>query len=571
MVSWRKSLAGKFFAFSLLAALVPLLIVSALYDRYSVNLIDSLTGERMERRLAAVSGRLRAFMDARWYALENLAGYPAVHTLLRADAELNLEQGLKAVVEFEADQPDLYGVLLFDRWGQLVRAIPGRAASGPPYWGEGTFSLEGLNRIDTPEGRIFGPVAPRTGHPGFFLMARDLPGRTPGDERLGTIALHVRLSSVTELLGNEDETGLFYPVLMADDGRAFSNVGLPTQPDGRVIKGASLIPGWRPALVVEGEELVMPLQRVRYAMVVAVAGIVLLLPLVYFVFLRRTRGRIGQLVDGAEEVASGNLSWRIRPVGRDEVAILARAFNGMAERLQRVVRSTVEMEKMALLGQFAAGIAHEIRNPLATVKTSVQGLAVGEADTERRQILNVLGDEIDRLDETLEEVLNFARPHEPQFETVSVRDLFRRLLGMVDKQARDAGVSTVAAGLRDAHVQADPFHLQQIMMNLVLNAMQAMPEGGQLTLRAAAAGDNIEIEVRDTGVGIPADALGRITDPFYTTRADGTGLGLAITRQLVELNRGELSFASAPGQGTTVTITLPRAGGAEGAGQGRGH
>lgn len=559
MVSWRKSIAGKFFAFSLIAAVAPLLAVSALYDRYSVNLIDSLTGERMDRRLAAVSGRLRAFMDARWYALENLAGYPAVHTLLREDAELVLEEGLRAVVEFEADQPDLYGVLLFDRWGRLMRAIPGRAASGPPYWGDGGFAISELTRTETAEGRIYGPVPPRTGRPGFFLMARDLPGRTPGEPSLGTIALHVRLSSVTELLGNADETGLFYPVLRVADRHSFNNVGLPVEPDGRVIQGAAVIPGWRPALVVKGEVLEMPLQRVRYAMVAAVAAIALLLPLVYYLFLRRTRGRIAKLVDGAEEVASGNLSWRIRPAGRDEVGILARALNGMAERLQRVVRATVEMEKMALMGQFATGIAHEIRNPLATMKTSVQGLSVGERDAERRAILEVLSGEIDRLDETLEEVLDFARPHEPQFERVRVRDLIRRLLGMVDKQARDAGIRTVATGARDAWANADPFQLQQILMNLVLNAMQAMPDGGQLTLRVVIAGERVHIDVSDTGVGIAQADLGRITDPFYTTRPGGTGLGLAITRQLVELNRGELDFSSTPGEGTTVSISLPRA------------
>jgi two-component system sensor histidine kinase AtoS len=129
---------------------------------------------------------------------------------------------------------------------------------------------------------------------------------------------------------------------------------------------------------------------------------------------------------------------------------------------------------------------------------------------------------------------------------------------MVDKQARDAGVKISATGVRDAHVHADPFHLQQIMMNLVLNAMQAMPEGGQLTLRVSFVGDRVHIDVSDTGAGIEADVLSRITDPFYTTRAEGTGLGLAITRQLVELNHGELAFSSQPGRGTTVTVSLPQ-------------
>lgn len=538
-----------------MAAVVPLVMVWALYDRYSVSLIDSLTGERLERRLVSMSGRARAFLDAQWYNLETLADYPLLPTLLQRQATAPVGSGLKAVVEFEADKPDLYGVLLFGADRDLVRAIPGQAAAGAPYWGRSTFPLDGIHRVATEGGEVIGPIPPHDGRAGSFLLMRALGGGS--EPELGRIALHVRLASLTELMGAGDETGLFFPILLSPDGTAYSTVGVPIEPEGRVVPGPELLPGWRVALVVNWEELTVPLQGVRYTMVVVVAAVVVALPVIFVFLYRRARQRIARLVDGAQEVARGNLSWRIQPVGGDEIGDLAHAFNRMAERLQQVVRSAVDMEKMAVLGQFAAGVAHEVRNPLAAMKTSVQALSIGERDADRRSILDGMTEEIDRLDETVEDLLNFARPREPQFQEVPVQELFRRLVGMIDKQARDGGVRIVTAGMRDLAVHADGAHVQQIMMNLLLNALQAMPEGGLLTLRARREADRGIIEVSDTGVGIAVEALPRVTDPFYTTRPSGTGLGLAITRQLVELNRGMIDIESAPGRGTTVRVALP--------------
>ena len=461
-------------------------------------------------------------------------------------------------MQFEADQPDLYGILLFAVDGGLTRTIPGQAAAGPPYWGGG-LALDGVRRAALAGAEIIGPIPPQPSQPGSFLIMRDLGSPLPGAQPFGKIALHVRLASLTELLGPDDDAGFVRPVLFAPDGKVYSAVGVPVAPSGRLITGIEVASGWRAGLLVEWDALAAPLQQVRYLMIGVVVLLAIALPSILVTLARRTAGRVNALVDGARQVAAGNLSWRIEAKGGDEIATLAHAFNRMAKRLQQVIHSAVEVEKMAVLGRFATGVAHEVRNPLATMKTSAQALRVNEHDEERRAILDGLCEEIDRLDETIDDLLTYARPRQPQFEPVPVRDLFRRVAAVVEKPAREAGVRLSCSGMSELCVRGDRGQIQQILMNLVLNALQAMPQGGSLALRAAAIDGRARIEVADTGTGISPDALDKITDPFFTTRPDGTGLGLAISRQLAELNQGELKFESALGQGTIATLRLPLA------------
>ena len=562
MVSWRNSIAIRYFLVSLIAAVVPVIVISALYDRYSSGLVDTLTGERLERRLTAIAGRLTGFLDNRFYQLETLSGYPALASMASPGGSEPVDAGLMAVVQFEADQPDLYGILLFSNGGELVRAYPGRAAAGPPYWGGGPFSLAGLDRITVPGGEVLGPIPPRSGRPASFLLMRPLYDKFNRTESTGAIALHVRLASLTELMGAEDEAGLFRPLLVTVGGAAYSSVGIPERAPEKLIRGAEILPGWAPAVAVDWEDLAAPLERVRYNLMIAIAVVVAVLIWLFLGLLHKVTGRIAVLVKGANAVAAGNLAWRISSTGDDEISALARAFNGMAARLQNVVRSAVETEKMAVLGQFATGVAHEVRNPLAAMKTSVQALLAHERDEQRRAILEGMDEEVDQLDETLDDLLTYARPREPKIESVPTHDIFRRVTAMVEKNARDAGVTIRYADEESVLVRADAGHLQQTLMNLVLNAFQAMPEGGRVSLKATQGTGLATIEVSDTGAGMAPNVLAKITDPFFTTRPGGTGLGLAISRQLVEMNRGELGFTSTPGKGTTAIVRLPAAAGA---------
>jgi two-component system sensor histidine kinase AtoS len=153
----------------------------------------------------------------------------------------------------------------------------------------------------------------------------------------------------------------------------------------------------------------------------------------------------------------------------------------------------------------------------------------------------------------------YARPHQPQFVKVAIWAMLDRLRVMANTLLNENNISLVTLGEPDVTVLADAGHVKQITMNLILNAIQSMPEGGVLTIRVRREGTSGVIEISDTGCGMTEEVLSHITEPFFTTRHDGTGLGLSISRQLTELNGGVLEFFSAVGDGTTVMLRLPLA------------
>jgi len=235
-------------------------------------------------------------------------------------------------------------------------------------------------------------------------------------------------------------------------------------------------------------------------------------------------------------------------------------------------------ERLAAVGSLSAHLAHEIRNPLAAISGSIQvleGSLGGEArDEETRRLLGIAVREADRLNQLITDFLQYARPAPGKPAPVAIGAVAAEVLEMFDS-VRPAGVSAALAVPPELSVLAEEGPLRQVLWNLFLNAVQAMPEGGSLRIAAAdvpaqapAAGGRkppdegarwVEIEVADTGTGIPEDVLDRIFDPFFTTKKDGTGLGLATVHRVVEASGGHLSVESAVGRGTTFRIRLPRA------------
>jgi two-component system sensor histidine kinase HydH len=218
-------------------------------------------------------------------------------------------------------------------------------------------------------------------------------------------------------------------------------------------------------------------------------------------------------------------------------------------------------ERLASLGRLAAGIAHEIRNPLSSIKGFATLLAKRSGGDEKSQrISRVMVEEVERLNRVVGELLDFARPTELHKGLHSCRELIDRTLQLVDKDARHRRVRIESAvDPEDLQVAVDPDRFAQILLNLYLNALQAMDKGGTLRIEAFRQGERTTFVVSDSGTGILPEHLPNIFDPYFTTKPGGVGLGLANVHKLIEAHGGEIEVESSPEQGSSFIIRIPYA------------
>jgi signal transduction histidine kinase len=257
-------------------------------------------------------------------------------------------------------------------------------------------------------------------------------------------------------------------------------------------------------------------------------------------------------------VGSGNLDHPITPSSRDEIGELARAFAGMTEKLRQSRAQLVQSEKLASIGEMSAAVAHGLRNPLASLRAAAQVVRHHPASPGSSEYLDAIIEEVDRLDRRISHLLSFSRPAPFHPLRESLARLVEGLVPAFSELLRERGVKLeleIPADLPE--VRVDPMQLEQALVEIVSNGLDAMPQGGRLRIVAGSSGNGeVSIGIADTGPGIPDTVLPSVCEPFFTTRSEGTGLGLAIAKRYVEQNGGRLEITSRPGA-TTVRIHLP--------------
>jgi signal transduction histidine kinase len=298
---------------------------------------------------------------------------------------------------------------------------------------------------------------------------------------------------------------------------------------------------------------------------VAGGGILLAIALSLWIAARVSRP-IEALARAAEEVADGNWDTRVPEAGRGEVSVLARSFNHMTGQLSSQREKLVQSERVAAWRELARRLAHELKNPLFPLQLTVENLVRARAlppaefDEVFCESTATLGTEIANLKKIIGRFSDFSKMPKPELERIDARAAMERVHALYQGAAAEANIGMVmdlAAG--PMPLNADPELLHRAISNLVLNAMDAMQDGGTLTLAAHAPQGKIELRVADTGKGLTQEECERLFTPYYTTKQYGTGLGLAIVQSVIADHAGTIAVECQPEGGAAFTITLPKA------------
>ena len=431
-----------------------------------------------------------------------------------------------------------------------------------------------LARIPTPEGSVMALTAVRPVAGGKALVAggrrlspellkslgvapgmRALlwlpPGEAIGAE--GSIADPQKLASLIQAVRtpNGEATGAVQWTSDRSSSEAF--LALP-------ITRAGTLTGVLLAGTSLSTQLGLERSILRTGLVVGASGIVIGVLLGWWTTERITRP-VERLAAGARAVAGGDLSARVEVLSRDEIGELARAFNVMTEQLLEQRDRAIQAERVAAWRELARRLAHELKNPLFPLQITIENLQrsreSAEFDEVFRESTTTLLAELGNLKTIIGRFSDFAKMPAPQFETVDINEIVRGVMKLNFQLERPNVKPVLELASDGTRIQADPDQLRRALGNLVLNALDAMPEGGTLLVRTALHDWGVRLEISDSGQGLTEEECQRLFTPYYTTKQHGTGLGLAIAQSVVSDHHGKISVSSASGRGTTFTIDLP--------------
>ena len=306
----------------------------------------------------------------------------------------------------------------------------------------------------------------------------------------------------------------------------------------------------------------------HWILIIAASGAVMICLVLLWVLLVLVERPLAELKRVIRRVREGDFTARVQFANRDDdIGQLGRQFNEMIQQLgenrreiERLHHSEMaRAEHLATLGELATGLAHEIRNPLAGIAGVVdvmrKELPPGSSS---RSVLGDVQDEIHYIQRILNDLLAYARPRPPQLHTADLNATIEQAVLLARQQIGSRSIEVLFTPDKDLpSISHDPAQMQQVLLNLLLNGIQAISNSGRVELTLRQEGDNVIVRVADTGSGIAPDALTKIFKPFFTTRREGTGLGLSLAKGIVDAHGGGIRVTSTPGHGTQFDVLLP--------------
>jgi two-component system nitrogen regulation sensor histidine kinase NtrY len=404
--------------------------------------------------------------------------------------------------------------------------------------------------------------------PGMYVwLYRRTTTNSDGNDLVGQkVALPNTLLDLAKAAESGQEKTGFVQISPAENDRATTQA-IPLKDEAGSIAAVLLVGASRKPL--------LELQQHIKAMAFTVAGIGILLAIGVSLWIaaRFTRP-IEQLAAASREIADGNWDVQVEPGRGTELQQLAESFNTMTRQLIEQRDRLVQTERVAAWRELARRLAHELKNPLFPLQITVENLirareiAPGEFDEIFKESTSTLLAEISNLKTIIGRFSDFSKMPKPQLQNIPLNALVRQVAALHGSQLRESSNPiTLSLDLDESltEIPVDPDLFHRVISNLVLNAIDAMPQGGTLTLRTRDTGDRARLEISDTGTGLNPEERDRIFTPYYTTKQHGTGLGLAVVQSVVSDHNGTISVNSETGRGTTFIIDLPKRAGDIGA------
>lgn len=409
-----------------------------------------------------------------------------------------------------------------------------------------------------------GARAPPAESPTFPI---EIPVRSEDGRILGSLRAQVRLSSVLASdSGQHAVPGAVFAVLVA------RRVLLSTAPDSLHIAESASNPSWeivtrsidapplRLVLAAQSAPFVRPFERAARAGLGVMMAVALIALVITAILTGRVAGSIERMAVAAEAVAAGDLHGKVDVNRGDELGRLAGAFNAMTESLRRTLAELSQQRALAAVGEFAASLSHEVRNALTAMRIDLQHAVrqLPDESTATPLVKRTL-DTVRRLDSTVTGALRVARSGQHPMTRVDLAPLLRRAIESAEPSfaQHEATLAPLTLESEPVEVDGNTAALEQLFLNLLLNAAQALHAGGRAQVEVRAHGDQVVIRIGDDGPGVDASTLNDSGSVLHSTKSDGTGLGLPIARRIAAAHGGGLRIESVVGNGTTVVVTLP--------------
>lgn len=600
----RFSITFKLLLFILPLVFLPIAIVGYLSYHASVERVSRLSRAEQMLQAKVAAAKINGIFESCRMDLETVSHLPTIEDYysatingLKAEAKDSQEKIVKLFKDFVSRSPYYCQIRLLDKDGRELIGVCASGRGGQHSSQQSKTFLQQDRYVNGEPLHISG-ISPSPSRQGFVVYFAK-PFINIRKEFAGEVVIDLDYDKVIDLV-KEVRVGAQGFAFMVDQlGRTIAHpqfrpyeYDLSKYPDPRLRefvidmmagetgwkryyylgeKAAAYAPipimNWSLAVSIPIEEFKREAEAIRTRVIQVVVATLFLVGLVVAVLSYNLLRPVRRLVAATERIAGGDLTQEIPVKSRDELGTLTRSFNSMMVNLRNTQNELVRSEKLVALGRLSAGVAHEIRNPLNAMKGAIVHLKRRRSDDPLLQeYTEIILEEISRLNGFATEFLYFARQSAPKFMPTDLNELIHNTLTLFQERFKEKGIKAVKHF--DASlpvIRIDPHQMEQVVVNLVINAMDAMPKGGHLELstaieengRGTGSLQKALITIKDDGVGIPQKDIQSIFDPFFSTKETGTGLGLPISLGIVESHDGLLRVRSKEDEGTTVIIELP--------------